>query len=144
MCTFRRTIVSFSELYSSLQSGVVDGADQPVALYESNAFNEVAPCLVRDGHTMSASEVIITESAWNELSDEQKAAIKEAGEATSEYCKEMSQQVEDECVARLTEKGVTIVEVADKTPWQEACKDVISQYTEGLEAEYQQILDAAK
>lgn len=138
------TVVSFSELYSSLQSGVVDGADQPVALYESNAFNEVAPCLVRDGHTMSASEVIITEEAWNQLSDEQKAAVEEAGKLTSEYCKEQSQKIEDECIARLTEKGVSFVEVTDKTPWQEACKDVIAQYTEGLETEYQQILDAAK
>ena len=31
------TVISFNELYSSLQSGVVDGADQPTALYESNA-----------------------------------------------------------------------------------------------------------
>lgn len=138
------TVVSFSELYSSLQSGVVDGADQPVALYESNAFNEVAPCLIRDGHTMSASEVIITEAAWNKLSDKQKAAVEEAGKLASAYCKEQSQLIEDECVARLTEKGVTFVEVTDKTPWQEACKGVISEYTAGLEAEYQQILDAAK
>ncbi len=138
------TVVSFSELYSSLQSGVVDGADQPVALYESNAFNEVAPCLVRDGHTMSASEVIITEAAWNELSEEQKKALEEAGKATSAYCKEQSQLIEDECIARLTEKGVSFVEVTDKTPWQEACKDVIAEYTKGLEAEYQQILDAGK
>ena len=54
------TVISFTELYSSLQTGVVDGADQPTALYESNAFNEVAPYLIEDEHTMSASEVIIT------------------------------------------------------------------------------------
>ena len=57
----------------------MDGADQPTALYESNAFNEVAPYLIEDGHTMSASEVIITEDAWNKLSDGQKAAVSEAG-----------------------------------------------------------------
>lgn len=135
------TVVSFNELYSSLQSGVVDGADQPVALYESNAFNEVAPCVVEDGHTMSASEVIITEDAWNKLSDDQKAAIEEAGKATSEYCKELSDKIENESKQRLMEKGVTFVEVPDKKPWQDACAGVISEYTKGYEAEYQQILD---
>ncbi len=135
------TVVSFSELYSSLQSGVVDGADQPVVTYESNAFNEVAPYMLEDGHTMSASEVIITEEAWNRLSDAQKTAVEEAGKAASAYCKELSAKTEEECKARLVEKGVTFVAVADKTPWQEACADVIAQYTEGLEDEYQQILD---
>lgn len=135
------TVVSFSELYSGLQSGVVDGADQPIVTYESNAFYEVAPCMLEDGHTMSASEVIITEEAWNKLSDAQKAAVEEAGQAASQYCRELSAKTEEECKARLEEKGVIFVEIADKTPWQDACAGVISQYTEGLEEEYQQILD---
>lgn len=135
------TVVSFSELYSSLQSGVVDGADQPIVTYESNAFNEVAPYMLEDGHTMSASEVVITEEAWNKLSDTQKEALEKAGKAACEYCRELSAKTEEECKARLEEKGVTFVAVPDKTPWQEACAAVIAQYTEGLEDEYQQILD---
>lgn len=135
------TVVSFSELYSSLQSGVVDGADQPIVTYESNAFYEVAPYMLEDGHTMSASEVVITEAVWNQLSDTQKQALEEAGKAASKYCRELSAKTEEECKARLEEKGVTFVEVPDKTAWQEACADVIAQYTEGLEGEYQQILD---
>ena len=120
---------------------MVDGADQPIVTYESNAFNEVAPYMLEDGHTMSASEVIITEAAWEKLSEEQKAAIEEAGKATSAYCKELSARTEEECKARLEEKGVIFVAVPDKTPWQEACSGVIAQYTQGLEEEYQQILD---
>lgn len=138
------TVVSFSELYSSLQSGVVDGGDQPVALYESNAFNEVAPYVLLDQHTISASEVVIADYAKEKLSEEQLAAIKEAGAATSEYCKEISAQEEEESRARLEEEGVTFVEVEDLTPYQEACADIIAQYTEGYEEDYQSILDLAK
>lgn len=135
------TVISFNELYSSLQSGVVDGADQPTALYESNAFNEVAPYLIEDGHTMSASEVIITEDAWNKLSDDQKEAVTKAGEATSKYCKELSGKLEDESKKRLQEKGVTFIEVTDKQPWKDACENIISKYTEGYENEYKQMTD---
>lgn len=135
------TVISFNELYSSLQSGVVDGADQPTALYESNAFNEVAPYLIEDGHTMSASEVIITEDAWNKLSDGQKAAVSEAGKAAGQYCRELSSKIEEESKERLKEKGVTFIEVADKQPWKDACQSIISEYTAGYENEYKQIVN---
>lgn len=48
------TVVSMNELYSALQTGVVDAAEQPIANYASNAFPEVAPYLMLDGHTLGA------------------------------------------------------------------------------------------
>ena len=59
------TVVSFNELYSALQTGVVDGAEQPIANYASNAFPEVANNLILDGHTLGAIQVVITDNAWN-------------------------------------------------------------------------------
>lgn len=137
------TVVPFNELYSSLQSGVVDGGDQPTALYESNAFNEVAPYLMKDQHTLSASEVVMSEQSMSKLTEEQMSALLEAGEATSQYCREISAQEEADSEQRLADKGVTIIEVEDKAPWRAACESIISEYTSGLEAEYQQILDCA-
>ena len=52
------TVVSFGELYSALQTGVVDGAEQPIANYKSNAFPEVANNLILDGHTLGAIQEI--------------------------------------------------------------------------------------
>lgn len=138
------TVVTFNELYSSLQSGVVDGGDQPTALYESNAFNEVAPYLLKDQHTLSASEVVMSEASIAKLTDEQMEAIMEAGRLTSEYCREISAREEIESEARLTDAGVTIVEVEDQTPYRAACADLISRYTVGVESEYRQVLDCAK
>lgn len=138
------TVISFNELYTSLQSGVVDGGDQPIALYESNAFNEVAPYVLLDQHTLSASEVVYAEEAWNQLSSQQQEAITKAGEATSEYAKTLSEQEENDSMSRLKEKGVTFVEVPDIQPYRDACADIINQYTKGHEAEYQTITDLAK
>lgn len=138
------TVVNFNELYSSLQSGVVDGGDQPTALYESNAFHEVAPYLLKDQHTLSASEVVMSEASMEKLTEEQMNALKEAGALTSAYCKEISAQEEADSEKRLTEQGVTIVEVTDQTPYRNACESLIANYTGGLENEYQQILDCAK
>lgn len=137
------TVVSFNELYTSLQSGVVDGAEQPIAPYESNAFNEVAPYVILDEHTLATSYIVISDDSIAKLSDEQYAAIQQAGKATEQYCQQEAEKFDQECMARLTEKGVTFVEVPDKSPWRNACSEVISQFTNGLETTYQGILDCA-
>lgn len=135
------TVVAFTELYSALQTGVVDGAEQPIANYKSNAFPEVAPNLILDGHTLGAIQVVITDEAWNSLSEEQQAAMVEAGEYASQFNRELSASAEEEVLAQLIEEGVNVVEVEDITPWQEAVADVVAKNTNGMEDLYQQILD---
>jgi TRAP-type C4-dicarboxylate transport system substrate-binding protein len=135
------TVVSFNELYSALSTGVVDGAEQPIANYKSNAFDEVAPYLVLDGHTLGAIQIIITDDAWDSLTEEQQQILKEAGEAASEYNRSISEEKENEVLEQLKEEGITIIEVEDKTEWQEAVKSVVEENTVGYEELYQQILD---
>lgn len=135
------TVVSFGELYSALQTGVVDGAEQPIANYKSNAFPEVAPYLMLDGHTLGAVQVIITDDAWNKLSAEQQNILMEAGAAASQYNREISEQKENEVLEELKADGVTVIDVDDKTPWQDAVKDVIAENIKGQEDLYQQIVD---
>ena len=134
------TVVSFNELYSALQTGVVDGAEQPIANYKSNAFPEVAPTLILDGHTLGAVQVIITDEAWGKLTADQQAIIMEAGKYASERNRANSEIKENEVLEQLKSDGVNVVEVADITPWQEATKKVIEDNTKGYEDLYQQIL----
>lgn len=133
------TVVSFGELYSAIQTGVVDGAEQPIANYKSNAFPEVAPNLILDGHTLGAIQVVITDNAWNKLTKAQQDAIMEAGKLAQAYNQQISQEAEDKVLAELKASGCNVVDVADKAPWQQACKDVISNSVKGQEALYQQI-----
>ena len=135
------TVVSFNELYSALQTGVVDGAEQPIANYKSNAFPEVAPTLILDGHTLGAVQVIITDDAWGKLTEDQQAIIMEAGKYASEQNRANSQKKENEVLEQLKSEGVNVVEVTDIAPWQEATKKVIEDNTKGNEDLYQQILD---
>ena len=66
------TIIPFTELYSSLSTGVVDGAEQPLNGYLSNGFNEVAPYLLLDGHTLGVMELVISEYTWDRMTPEQQ------------------------------------------------------------------------
>lgn len=136
-------VVSFNELYSALQTGVVDAAEQPIANYKSNAFPEVANNMILDGHTLGAIQVIITDEAWNSLTAEQQGWLMEAGAYASELNRAVSEDAENAVLEELKANGCNIVEVTDVTPWQEAVKPVIEANvnTEELQTLYQQILD---
>ena len=138
------TVVSFNELYSALQTGVVDGAEQPIANYASNAFPEVANNLILDGHTLGAIQVVITDNAWNnKLTANQQEAIMEAGRLSQEFNASLSEDEENRVLEELKAEGCNVVDVPDKTEWQEACAQVITDNTKGLEDLYQQLVDMA-
>ena len=137
------TVVSFNELYSALQTGVVDGAEQPIANYASNAFPEVANNLILDGHTLGAVQVVITDNAWNKLTANQQNVIMEAGKAAQEFNAGLSEDEENRVLEELKAEGCNVVDVPDKTAWQEACAQVITDNTAGLEDLYQQLVDMA-
>ena len=138
------TVVSFGELYSALQTGVVDGAEQPIANYKSNSFQEVAPCLLLDGHTLGAIQVIITDAAMAKLTDAQIEAIFAAGKEAEAYNREISAEKEAEVLQELKDGGTNVVEVEDLTPWREACADVIEQFSSKQPELYAEILALAE
>lgn len=135
------TVVSFGELYSALQTGVVDGAEQPIANYKSNAFPEVANNLILDGHTLGAIQAVITDAAWNKLTENQQKVIMEAGKYTQEFNATLSADAEAKVLEELKADGCNVVEVTDLAPWQEACSKVIEENTADQAELYQQIKD---
>ena len=134
------TTVSFGELYSALQTGVVDAAEQPITNYLSNSFQEVAPYLLKDGHTLGTIELIATDAALEKLTDEQKAMVQEAADYAMQVCKESVTKKQEEAQKTLIEGGATVIEVEDKTPWAEATKDVLTANIAGMEDIYEQIM----
>lgn len=134
------TPVSFGELYSALQTGVVDAAEQPITNYLSNSFQEVAPYLLKDGHTLGTIELIATDAALAKLTEEQQAMVQEAADYAMQVCKESVTAKQEEAQQKLIDMGCTVTEVEDKTPWQEATKAVLEENIAGMEDLYEQIL----
>ena len=133
-------VISFPDLYASLRTGKADGAEQPVANYKSNYFYDVAPNLILDKHTLGITAVIITDSCWDSLTTEQQSILIDAGKIASDYCRQISDQAENEVIRDLKVLGVNVVDVTDVTPWQEACKDIISKESATNPELYSQIL----
>ena len=136
------TVVSFSELYSALQTGVVDAAEQPTTNYKANAFQEVAPYLWQDGHTLGAVQVIIREDVYEDMSDEELAWLSEACAYAGDFARNLVDGAEAEVIEQLTADGKTVIPVTaeQKAELASLCADTVNQYTVGYEDLYAQIV----
>ena len=137
---FSKVEVKTIEDLKGLKIRVLDAAEQPITNYLSNSFQEVAPYLLKDGHTLGTIELIATDNCLSKLSDEQKAMVQEAADYAMQVCKESVTEKQEEAAKTLVEKGCTIIEVEDKTPWQEATKSVLEENIAGMEDIYEQIM----
>lgn len=125
------TPMSFSELYTALNSGTVDGAEQPLSGYVSNVLYEVAPYMILDGHVYPAQAYVISEKTWNKLNDSQKDILRKAAAVAAAYNKENIAIREAEIMDSLSGLGVTVVAPSDSQAWVDAMQPV-----------YQQLADA--
>ena len=135
------TVVTYTELYSALQTGVTDAAEQPIANYRSNRFSEVAPNLLLDGHTLGAIQIIIADSGWNKLNDQQRAWIMEAGKYVQDFNAKLSAGEEAKVLELLKKDGVNVVDVPDKSEWVKACQPTIQANTSSQADLYKQLVD---
>lgn len=134
------TPISFSELYSALQTGTVDGAEQPHPGYYSNKFYEVAPNYSLTGHTYSPSIVLMSEMVWSGLSKEDQDIIMEAARETEKWNRATIEKLDAELLQDIKDAGANVIEIKDKTPFVNATKDVVKRYAAGLENYYEDIL----
>ena len=122
------TPVDYAELYTALQSGIVDGAENPPASYYSNKFYEVAPYYVLDGHTYSPSVILISEMMWNSLSAEDQAIMREVADMTEVYNRAEIEAADQAAYDSLKANGVQILELEDQAAWVEAMGPVYEKH----------------
>jgi len=134
--------IAFSELYTSLGS-VCEGAEQPIANYQSNSFYEPAPYMILDGHVMGTGMLIMTEAGWDKLDADQQEAMAQAFANTEKFNKDKSEAAEAESRKICEDAGAVFTPVDDLKPWQEACVKVINDNIKGLEDMYNDILALA-
>lgn len=119
--------VAFSELYSALQSGVVDGAEQPLSGFVNNAFQEVSKYYVMDQHEISPNLILFSEVTWNRLSPEDQQLIRECFQESVPYFEELSDAKDEEYLQTIKDSGTEVIDV-NVAEWQEACASVYDKH----------------
>lgn len=120
--------MAFAEVYQALKTGVVDGAENNWPSYESTGHYEVAGYYSLSQHLIIPECVCINADVYNGLSDDMKAAVKDAAVESAELQRQLWAEREAASREKVEAAGVVVNEIADKTPFQEAMAPVYEDY----------------
>ncbi|HSP82760.1 MAG TPA: TRAP transporter substrate-binding protein [Gillisia sp.] len=107
------TPIAWGELYTALQQGIVDGAENNLPSFYLSRHYEVCKFFVIDEHTALPDELVISTLIWNKLSPQQQKWLKEAAVESSEYQQVIWREAELEALEEIKKAGVT-VSIPDK------------------------------
>ncbi len=121
------TPIPFGELYTALQQGVVDGAENnPPSFYLSRHY-EVCKYYSLDEHTAVPDILLMSKVVWDNLNDQEQAWLMQAVDESVEHQRMLWKESENESLNAVQEAGVEILR-PDKTPFQDAVVDMHASY----------------
>ncbi|OZM76937.1 TRAP transporter substrate-binding protein [Pseudonocardia sp. MH-G8] len=121
------TPMAFSEVYSALQQGVIDGQENPYAITESANLNDVQRYVMETDHVYGYVMLAMSEDAWERLSPQQRQVVTEAAQAVRRTHNARTAVDEERYKATLAQKGMTFVEV-DREAFRQAVQPVHQHY----------------
>jgi tripartite ATP-independent transporter DctP family solute receptor len=121
------TPMPYGEVYSAIETGVIDGAENNFPSYESAKHFEVAKNYSLDEHTIVPEVFVMSKAAWDKLSDEDKAIFKAAAkESMSKQWELWDARVE--ASRKLVEDAGSQITTPEKQPFIDAMKPVYDKY----------------
>ena len=114
----------FGEVYTSLQTGVVECAENGYTVYMLNKHYEVAPVMSVTEHEANMSVLFVSDKVWSGLSAEQKQWVQQAADDMNKVQPAKAFEMEKESRARLEKIGVKIVTDIDKSGFESVSKPI--------------------
>lgn len=119
------TPINFAELYMALQTGAVDGQENPAHHIYASRLHEVQKHLSLTGHAYTAAPLVMNLAKFNGLPEEQRNAIMEAALEAARFERAENASLNDEAIARMKEEGVEVVEDPDVAAFREIIADEV-------------------
>lgn len=138
------TPMAFGEVYSSLQTGVIDAQENPFALIESNKLSEVQDYLMLTNHVYGYVQLAMSEKTYQSLTPDQQVAIKEASKEATEFENNLVNELEVELLQKLKDAGMNVVE-PDIESFSKLAKSVHKEFADESDAHrklYDSIIEA--
>lgn len=127
------TPMAMGEIYTAIQSGVVDGAENNEITYVNSKYYEVAPCWSQTNHLIVPDWLIINEDVYQSMSEEDKAVFDELCAEALDKVEELWSADVDELMASLDTSKVTITTDVDIESFKEAVTPVNEKIVESNE-----------
>lgn len=138
------TPVSWGELYTALQSGVVDGAENNTPSLHTSRHYEVCKYFSLDEHTTIPDVLVVSKIIWDKLTDQEREWLQQAADESALLQRELWAKAETESLEALIAAGVK-VNYPDKQPFIERVQPMLDRYRENeVISPYLKRIEAAK
>ncbi|RNF34115.1 TRAP transporter substrate-binding protein [Paracoccus methylarcula] len=122
------TPMPYGEVYSAIQTGVIDGAENNYPSYDSSGHAEVAKYFTLDQHLMVPELVAVSKMTWDKLSPEDQEIMREAARNSADLQRQLWADQEAASEEKVVEAGSEVIKEIDKTPFIEAMVPVYEKY----------------
>ncbi len=134
----------FGEVYTSLQTGVVDMAENGINNYLINKHYEPAPVLSLTEHEANNSVLFVSDKVWSSLSGEQKGWFQAAANELSQKQPAVAFKLEHEALGKLEKIGIKIVKDVDKSGFQQISKPIQDKLAKDLGPNATKVLELVR
>jgi tripartite ATP-independent transporter DctP family solute receptor len=121
------TAIDWGELYTSLEQGVVDGAENNTPSFRTSRHYEVCRYYSLDEHTRLPDILVISTRVWNRLSARQQQILQEAADESVEYERKIWAEAEEQDLKTIQAEGVTVIR-PDKEPFRESVRPIWEEF----------------
>jgi tripartite ATP-independent transporter DctP family solute receptor len=121
------TPIDWGELYTSLQQGVVDGAENNPPSFYTSLHYEICKYYILDEHTRPPDVLLISTVVWNKLSEEFQTILQEGANESVAFQRQLWAEKEKENLEEVEKAGVTIIR-PDKEPFRDAVKSMWDEF----------------
>lgn len=126
------TPMAFSEVFTALQTGVIDGQENPYAQIASAKFQEVQKYLSVTGHVYTPAYVLTSQKHFSKLPEDVQGTLKDCAESSQEFVYEHAAKLEVDLLKVIEDAGVEVNE-ADKDAFIEASKPIYEEFASSVD-----------
>lgn len=138
------TPVALPELYSALQTGVVDASEGPYEQFATFSLQEVQDYVINTEHIYEVTEIWIGKEIYDSMTEEQRGWVDEAGEEAVEFANEEAEVQEEEFLQELVDGGAEVID-PDRDAFIQAAQEPLQQLFESqfTVATYDEVMELA-
>ena len=120
--------MKFSEVFTALQTGVMDGQENPLAQIDSAKFYEVQKYLSMTGHVYTPAYLVVSTNGWKKIPPDVQKTLEQAAKETQDFVYQTGAKMDDDLLAKMKKAGIKVNE-ADKDAFIKASKPVYDDFS---------------